>query len=272
MFGRFQWRNKAGRARRGHWTADVGSNNWFILRAPLRIDAERRSQALSPTISDGVILCPTGLGAVAAVDLLSRSLKWGATYGNNRSQQSFQRGGRSVFGDGPEFSPLERRWQEPGMIAQDGVVIISPPESKDFQCRDILTGQMRLGPQLRNSLRYLAGIQDGRLIAVGERQVSAIELNSGKPVWQTEYPSELTLVGKGLWQTGSLMLPLSERNIVRIDLRDGAIAERMQVSQPLGNLFAYKQQLLSVSAFCRNGLLHARVAGHPSSPAVSSQS
>lgn len=216
--------------------------------SPLQSDVERRSQALSPSISDGVILCPTGLGAVAAVDLLSRTLKWGATYPNNRGQSQYPRRGLGFAGDNHEFSPLERRWQEPGMIAQDGVVVISPPEASGFQCRDILTGQLLLGPQVRNSLRYLAGLQEGRVIAVGERYVAAIELTTGKQVWQTEYPSGLTLAGKGLWQAGFLMLPLSEQIVVRVDLRDGAITERVQVSQPLGNLFAYKQQLLSVSS------------------------
>lgn len=215
--------------------------------SPLRIDAERRSQALSPTISDGVILCPTGLGAVAAVDLLTRGLKWGATYTKSRSQPNLHGRGR-MFGEGPEFSPLERRWQEPAMIAQDGVLLISPPESEDFQCRDILTGQLRLVPQRRNSYRYLAGMKNGRLVVVGERHVAAIELSSGKAVWQTEFPSGLTLAGKGLWQLDSLMLPLSDRQLIRINTSDGAISEQMQVSQPLGNLFAYKQQLLSVSS------------------------
>ncbi len=47
---------------------------------PIQVDQPRQAQALSPTIADGVILCPTGVGAVVAVDLLSRSLRWGATY------------------------------------------------------------------------------------------------------------------------------------------------------------------------------------------------
>lgn len=211
---------------------------------PLHLDPERRAQALSPTIADGVILCPTGLGAVAAVDLLSRSLKWGATYPSRR------RGSRraSVFGEEPQYTPLERRWQEPAMIAQDGLVLISPPEADDFQCRDILTGQLLLGPQRRNSYRYLAGLQGGTVIVVGERQIAAIDLSHGKPAWQTEYPGGLTLAGKGLWQSDSLLLPLSDRQLIRIDTRDGSIVERTQVSQPLGNLFAYRNQLLSVSS------------------------
>ncbi len=214
--------------------------------SPLRSDPERRSQALSPTISEGVVICPTGVGGLAAVDLLTRSLRWGATYTTNRAPRNVHL--RARLSEGPEYSPLERRWQEPAMVAQDGVVLISPPESEDFQCRDILSGQLRFGPQRRNSFRYLAGLQKGRLIAVGERQVTAFELTSGKPAWQTEFPSGLTLAGKGLWQAGSLMLPLSERTVVRVNLSDGTISERMQVSQPLGNLFAYKNQLLSVSS------------------------
>ncbi len=214
----------------------------------LRYDVERRSQALSPTIADGVILCPTGVGAIVAVDLVSHSLRWGATYSTHRSQVNNAFRQRGAFGDGPEFSPVDRRWQEPAMIAQEGVVLVSPPEADEFFCRDILSGAVRMAPQRRNAYRYLAGMRDGRVIVVGERQVVAFDMNSGRPAWQSEFPKGLSLAGKGLWQSDSLMLPLTERQVIRVSTSDGKLIEQTQVAQPLGNLFAYRDQLLSVSA------------------------
>ncbi|MCA9134203.1 MAG: PQQ-binding-like beta-propeller repeat protein, partial [Planctomycetales bacterium] len=215
----------------------------------LQYDAERKSQALSPTIADGVILCPTGVGAVAAVDLLSRSLRWGATYTTERANDRHGfRAQRSAFGESPNFSPLDRRWLDPAMIAQDGVVLISPPESDSMFCRDILTGQPRLEPQRRNANRYIAGLREGNIITVGERHVTATQLGTGSPLWTCEFPAGLTLAGKGLWQAESLLLPLSDRTVIRVRTADGKITDQAQVAQPLGNLFAYKNQLLSVSA------------------------
>ncbi|MCC7334368.1 MAG: PQQ-like beta-propeller repeat protein [Pirellulaceae bacterium] len=213
-----------------------------------RLDGERNSQALSPTIADGVILCPTGVGAIVAVDLLSRGLRWGAAYATHRSNVNNAFLQRGAFGEGPEFSALERRWQEPGMIAQDGIVAISPPESDEMFCRDILTGAIRLAPQRRNAYRYIAGMRHGRLFAVGERQVVAIDLATGRPAWQRDFPKGLSLAGKGLWQSDSLLIPLSDNQLIRVSTDDGRVLESAQVAQPLGNLFAYKNQLLSVGS------------------------
>ncbi len=213
-----------------------------------RLDSERNSQALSPTIADGVILCPTGVGAIVAVDLMSHGLRWGSAYSTHRDNANNAFLQRGAFGEGPEFSALERRWQEPGMIAQDGVVAVSPPESDEMFCRDILTGALRLAPQRRNSYRYIAGLRSGWLFAVGERQVVAIDLATSRPAWQRDFPKGLTLAGKGLWQADSLLIPLSDNQLIRVSTNDGRVLETARVAQPLGNLFAYKNQLLSVGA------------------------
>ncbi len=43
-------------------------------------DAIRRLAGVSPSYSDGVLICPTGSGCVAAVDLANHSLLWGYVY------------------------------------------------------------------------------------------------------------------------------------------------------------------------------------------------
>lgn len=214
----------------------------------LQADTERRSQALSPTIADGVILCPTGVGAIVAVDLMSHGLRWGATYNTHRGNTNITFRQRGAFGSGPEFSAAERRWQEPALIAQSGVVAVSPPESDEMFCRDIASGALRLSPQRRNAFRYIAGLRNGRLFVVGERQVVAIDLDSERPVWQCEFPAGLTLAGKGLWQSDSMLIPLTENQLIRVSTEDGRVQETAHVAQPLGNLFAYRDQLLSVNA------------------------
>lgn len=215
---------------------------------PLRYDPERKSQALSPTIAEGIILCPTGVGALAAVDMLSRSLRWGAAYPNNRASDNNTFRNRGAFGYGNDFSPLDRRWCEPAVIAQDGVVLLTPPESDEMFCFDILTGQQRMAPQRRNSARYVAGLKNGKIITVGERDASAIELGSGVVAWNCSFPRGHSLAGKGLWQADSVLLPLSDRTLIRVDTESGQITAQSRVATPLGNLFAYKGQLLSVDA------------------------
>lgn len=218
---------------------------------PIGFDKQRRSLAISPTISNGVVLCPTGVGAIVGVDLLSRSLRWGATYrtsSRNGSSGMFGRvRGGMAFGQA-DYQPLERRWEDSAMIAQDGVVLISPPDSEVMFCRDILTGIEILSPQRRGYGRYIAGLFDGNVLIVSERGVSALSINTKRLIWDTEFPSGATLAGRGLRQKDSLLVPLTGNVVVQINLETGAIEGQAVVDQPLGNLFAYKKQLLSVNA------------------------
>ncbi|MEZ6137653.1 MAG: PQQ-binding-like beta-propeller repeat protein [Pirellulaceae bacterium] len=211
---------------------------------PIRFDEGRQAQALSPTISDGVILCPTGAGAVVAVDLLTRSLRWGLVYRPQaRNAQNF-----GAFNVGAvEYMPLEARWEDPGMIAQHGIVICSPPDFDKLFCRDILTGApVKTHP--RRSARYIAGLRGNNLILVSETGVTAVPLRDNVLSWEMDFPAGLKLAGKGLWQRDSILVPLTERTLIRVSLEDGSIIEQTKVDQDLGNLFAYRQQLLSVNA------------------------
>jgi outer membrane protein assembly factor BamB len=216
---------------------------------PILYDELRQSQALSPTIADGVILCPTGAGAVVTVDLLSRSLQWGATYRTTQTNAANQfRGGAFGVPTLAEFQPLARRWEDNAMIADRGRLIVSPPDSEVMFCRDTLTGDSRLASHPRRNARYVAGMHGDHAILVGESSVSAVGLLDKRVAWEFTYPDERTLAGKGLWQRESMLIPLSGQRIVQLDLRNGALMDQVDVDQPVGNLFAYRNQLLSVTS------------------------
>jgi hypothetical protein len=214
---------------------------------PIMYDEGRQCQALSPTIADGVILCPTGTGAVVAVDLLSRSLLWGATYRGAQANTMNRFGG--AFGVSmPEFQPLGRRWEDTGMIADRGRVVFTPPDSEWLICRDTLTGESILASHPRRNARYVAGMYEDKVILVGETSVSAVGLVDKRVAWEYSYPEGAVLTGKGLWRGDSMLLPLSGQRIVQLELSTGELSGEVEVDQPLGNLFAYRDQLLSVTS------------------------
>ena len=215
----------------------------------LREDTERRNLALSPTISDGVVLCPTGAGAVVAVDLLTRQLRWGFSYTTRRdgdnSPHRFQAGFSNL---GATYNPLDSRWLDSAMIAQDGMVIVSPPESETFFCRRILDGSEVLGPHRRNDGRYIAGVRDDGLIVVAERHIFCVDTREKAIRWEVEFPDRHRLAGKGLWLKDRMMVPLTNRRLIEISTRDGRVLSEATVDQPLGNLFAFRGNLISCSA------------------------
>ncbi len=243
---------------------------------PIQYDEQRQSQALSPTIADGIVVCPTGFGALVAVDLLSRSLRWGATYRANTSNPNAFRAG--AFGMSPnEFSPLSRRWEDAAMIADAGRIVVSPPDSEFVFCRDSLTGGPIVASHPRRNARYVAGLYDDTIILVAETGASAVSLRDKRLSWDMQFPNGATLAGKGLWQGDKIMLPLSNQQVIRVSLNDGAIIDFAEVDQPLGNLFAYRNQILSVTStaiaayYTRESLsqeIEKRIAAAPNDPWV----
>jgi outer membrane protein assembly factor BamB len=228
-------------------------------------DPQRRSLALSPTISDGVVVCPTGSGAVVAVDLMTRSLRWARTYPSNRDSR-LQMNGMRMMDLATSYDPLAQRWHEPFVVADQGRVMMTPPESDLLLCLDILTGENKWKGEgvKRGTGRYIVGANSDLVVLAGNTQLYAYRYD-GNPAWDCPLPKGQTLAGKGIWQGDSMLIPLSGQQVIKVNAADGKILETASVDIPLGNLFAYKKQLLSISptyvaAFYTREALESEVA------------
>lgn len=210
----------------------------------LRSDSLRRSQAISPVISNGIIVCPTGTGAIVALDATMRQLKWCRIYSRPRSTSTL----RSAMQMPSEFSPTQARWHDDGMIINEGILVASPVDSDRFIACDLMSGRLLFNPKTRNSMRYIAGIRDGRVYLVGDSAVRCFELKTGRLAWEKDFPNNLKLVAKGLWLPNSLIVSLSNNTILEYSLADGEMLGRLQLENELGNLLYHKGTLLSVSA------------------------
>ncbi len=245
---------------------------------PIEFDQGRQSQGLTPSIADGIIVCPTGNGGVVALDLMSRSLKWGVTYGVNNNFRNLQFGG-GAFG-GTDYDPLNSRWFDESLVIENGIVVLTPPESEVLFCFDLLTGE-ELIRRPRAGASYVAGVYGKSIVLVNGRSVQALDLqfaldqrhandmkkgqsaetrpamrprqgdqraipNNVRTRWDTQFPEGQTLVGRGIWREGSMLLPLTNGRIIEIDLETGKITSSCKVSTNLGNLFAHNNILFSV--------------------------
>ena len=234
---------------------------------PIRSDLLRQSQALSPSISDAVIVCPIGNGAIIAVDLLTRSLLWGKQY-QTTAPPNINQGFN--FDNTETYDPSEDRWVEPQVVIQNGRIIFTPPETSRIMCLDLLTGESRWD-QLRAADRYVAGIYKDQAIIVSNTAVHALNLSDGMPGWGSEVllngrsfeskeregattsePSGARgremLAGKSIRDGQFLYVPTTGQRVLKIDLEAGKLVDSAKVEQPLGNLFAFKNRLISVGA------------------------
>ena len=237
--------------------------------SPIRSDPLRQSQALSPSIADAIIVCPIGNGAIIAVDLLTRSLIWGKQYPSIVPQPNFQQGFNTDTT--ANYDAFEDRWVEPQVVIQNGRIILTPPETNRIMCLDLLTGESRWD-QLRGAGRFIAGIYKDRVVVVSNTGVYALNLSDGMPSWGSEVllggrsfdskdrdgSSAATepngtrgrelLAGKSVRDGQFLYVPTTGQRVLKIDLEAGKLVDAARVEQPLGNLFAFKNRLISVGA------------------------
>ncbi|MEE9601843.1 MAG: PQQ-binding-like beta-propeller repeat protein, partial [Thermoguttaceae bacterium] len=151
-------------------------------------DRTRRLAGATPSYADGVLVCPTSAGAVVAVDLARRSLLWAYKYPPRPGNRI--RGRRGMRGLGQAAGKASDRWVDATATLVDGRVLLTPVESGEIHCLDLLDGKL-LWKQKRGENLYVAQVHEGKVILVGHRSMTALALaDGGKAAWS---PSEMML-------------------------------------------------------------------------------
>jgi outer membrane protein assembly factor BamB len=209
-------------------------------------DTTRRLAGASPSYADGVLVCPTSAGAVVAVDLATRTLRWGYQYPRSDLVRT---GGRGGFRNIPQLqTSTQGQWLDATATIADGVVILTPPESQELHCLDLLSGKPRWPARPRDEMLMVACVHDGKIVLVGNSGLKAINLADGKDAWDKPLDLEgATPTGRGYYSDNFYFLPVAGRELLKIDLDEGTIVSRAQTEIELGNVVAYQDQLISVS-------------------------
>lgn len=269
--------------------AQTGSTVWSQPLAELdeeaRVDNQdnqsRRVAGLSPALAEGVLVCPTGAGAVVAVDLATRTLLWAYNYrigaqGAQGDMVVMQNGvrvpqvgriinGRVVIGNG-QTGGSDGRWLDGCPVLAGGNVLLTPGESDRLHCLDLRTGAMKWTRPREDGL-YVAGVVADRLVIVGRRGVEAIDPDRGERLWFTPLTGEdAAISGRGLVVADRMFLPLDTPEVVEIDLATGTIVGRSpgRGGAVPGNLVAYRGEVVSqgvdsLDVFHQTAPLEARI-------------
>jgi len=223
----------------------------------------RRLAGLSPALSEGVVVCPTGAGAVVAVDLATRTLLWAHDYPQTPQGDVItlpngirvRRGNGNVVVingqiGGPAAAVGTGRWLDSAPVLAAGRVLLAPGESAELHCLDLRSGSL-VWRQPRRDRLYVAGVVDGRAIVVGRRGVEALELDTGKTAWSRPFAADQgSPSGRGILTANRLFLPLDTPEVIEIDIADGRIAARApsRGNAVPGNLVAYRGEVVSQGA------------------------
>ncbi len=198
-----------------------------------------RISGISPSFSAGILICPTGVGAVVAVDLSTRRLLWAYEYPNRAPLPAGQ------------VIDASRTWADSRAVISGRRVLITPAESLQMHCLDLMDGSHQWSLDGR-SLTFLACVDRGVAVVVDNRQLTAIELDTGKVAagWPLPLPEGSLPSGRGYYADGQYHLPLNvlgEGEVATIQLDPPAIIHRSRWRPGAipGNLICHRGKIVS---------------------------
>lgn len=222
-------------------SADIGS------------DLVRRWWPAMPAVDAGVIVCPTTVGWLLAIDRYEHRIRWSHRFVKRREGQKHTR--QSMMAT---HGPLSLRWSPSAPIVAEGRVVFTPPELPDplyhteaqLLCLDLMSGEQRWH-HVKDQGLYVAGITKGEVLTVSENQVEARDIKTGRKVWQTNISKNSgPPSGRGVITGGDFLLPLQSGELWRLSLEDGTIVQKstsQRSHEPLGNLLVEHGRLLSLT-------------------------
>lgn len=237
--------------------AKTGQLEWAQQLALLEgqsvlMDRTRRLAGATPSFADGVLVCPTSAGALVAVDLSTRSLLWGYQYKRQPLPTRF----RSIPSQQREIGS---HWDDASVTIESGRVLVTPVEGDSLLCLDLFTGRSIWEVPREDNL-YVACADHDKVVLVGKSKVRARKMADGEELseWGTSLDTAMPS-GRGFVSDNSyifpVVLPDMQGEIVKIDLADGTIAERLETPEEdvqsemrsivLGNLICHNDHILA---------------------------
>ena len=207
-----------------------------------------RLAGATPSFSEGVLVCPTGVGALVGVDIRARSLRWGYQYNSPSARQNVA----PITSASESADTLDGLWRDSTIAIHGSTVVYTPIDKQAVVCVDLFTGtplwQDVVGqaiPGAREDSLYVAAVTGKQIVLVGLDSVRALNRQSAETVWKTSIEKFGAPSGRGYTDGQSYFLPTTGQRLVRIDMEDGRITGDAETSRVLGNLICFRGEVIS---------------------------
>lgn len=226
---------------------DTGQILWMqpIAEPDLAIlnDRARFSRSCTPTIARGLVLCPTQLGAVVALDLTSGAFAW--VHAHYDPRPSATRPG--------VYRPMTALPQVRSSVfnlrpwVMGSKVVYLAGQSDSLFCLDQVTGRTHWSISQPDA-DAIATITNENVVLMGRSSVRALSLENGDERWSLRLPVPPS--GEAVSMGGELNVPLSNGQLLRVRLTDGNILSTFigQERQPTGHLAVTPHGLVALGA------------------------
>lgn len=233
------------------WALDpsTGLLRWSQLLAyadtKIDLDIARRWVGAPIAVGQGVVVCPTTVGWLVAVDRVRRTVLWAHRY---LPEEANDDGG--VEFSGAQFlsqRELGNQWSASPPVIAGANVIFTPVDGDHIVCLDLPYGRLRW-QESREDGRYLAGVVNQRVLIVGDTGVMVRQLDDGKTDWTQEWDEGLRPTGRGVVVGQELYVPLSDHTLRTVAIETGKETGRFALwsgHPALGNLVKAGRQLIA---------------------------
>jgi len=237
------------------WTQQLA-----VVGSEIPYNRDRRLAGLSPSSAENVIVCPTGVGAIVAVDRTTRNLLWGYQYDRREIHDVDVR--RPVFPGQFDGLPDQEEREigsvsaDDGVTLADGLVLVAPSDSDALHCVDLATGKPKWRNNHKRSTKadlYVATVYGNFAIVVSNNAVTAVSLGDGR---RHDFPNldlsaDATPSGRGFRVDERYYLPLAGPNggeLIILDLEKREPVDRVSTGDGTtpGNLICYRGQIVSL--------------------------
>ncbi|MFM9961967.1 MAG: PQQ-binding-like beta-propeller repeat protein [Planctomycetaceae bacterium] len=175
----------------------------------------RRNPVGSPTVADGLLICPTDVGLIVGVDLVTGRQRW--IYSTRKADAIAQ---REFFREplGWEGTPT---WP---MIHRDRVLLLNR-FSDELHCLETTTGKLKFRVP-RGDAVYIGAVTEDRIVLVGEREVRTIAMPADgtltiepiEPLWSHVVGP---VTGRGVRVGEDFLVPLKSGRVASLELASG---------------------------------------------------
>jgi outer membrane protein assembly factor BamB len=175
----------------------------------------RRNPVGSPTVADGMLICPTDVGLIVGVDLVTGRQRWVYSYRVGEAERRREYFPEPLGWDGTPTWPV---------IYRDRVLLLSR-FSDELHCLEATTGKLAWRVP-RGDAVYIGAVTDDRIVLVGEREVRAIAMpadgtqstDAVEPMW-----SHLVgpVTGRGVRAGEDFLVPLKSGRVACLELATG---------------------------------------------------
>jgi outer membrane protein assembly factor BamB/tetratricopeptide (TPR) repeat protein len=223
------------------------STGYVLWRQPVALaehslleDRQRSLRAAMPTVARGLVLCPTNVGLLVAVDAVTGGFAW------YHSCLEPSREARPSAFRVTLIQPHKRHSSfAPTVHTAGDRAVYLPSQSEHVFCLDLTTGRevWRASPA---DSEYIGGVTDEQVIVVGRGTCRSLSLEDGAEQWVARLES--VPAGTGVLLADGYLLPLDSGRVLSLSLQDGRPLgfDFSEERRPVGHLVLSPDALVAV--------------------------